>query len=113
MKNPAINVLSIGFGRTPAHATDNNIIKKHRNLDTLPSRDFSMHAHHYCKLFYVTECDSFSTMINDCKIEFTPGYIYYLPAYTLHTPTNHYSGSISTISAVSSSVSGTGGTVSG
>lgn len=94
----AVNVLSVGSGRTRAHSTDNHIIKKSRTLDTLPGNDFSVHAHHYCKLEYIIECDGFAIRINDCKTQYKPGYIFFQPAYTLHTPTNRYAGEVQKLS---------------
>ncbi len=98
MTNSRIKVLSISRGRTDAFSADNSIIKKGRNLDTLPDSEFSMHAHHYCKLSYILDCDDFYTRINDCMVSYIPGNIYFMPAYTLHTPTNHYTGSVTSIS---------------
>ena len=100
MKNSGIQVLSLSKGRTTAFSVDNSIIKKSRTLDTLPGGEFSMHAHHYCKLMYITDADDFYTRINDCKISFMPGFVYFMPAYTLHTPTNHYTGSVTSYASL-------------
>lgn len=90
-------IISASSSVTQAFAIDNSIIKA-RNVDTLPPTEIALHAHPYYSLVFVDDCDSFTTYIDGCPIEYLPGYAYFNPPDTLHSPKNRFSGMFSSIS---------------
>ena len=93
-----IDAVSVMIGHSPAHSFDNSVLKEKRNIDYVSPAEFTVHSHPYFSINYVIDCDEFTTKINNCKVNFKKNHIYMQPKNTLHTPTNLYTGAISSVS---------------
>lgn len=90
-------IISLTSSTSQAFAADNSIIST-RNVDTLPPTEIALHAHPYYSIVYVADCDTFTTYIDGCAINYMPGNIYFSPPDTLHSPKNQFSGMFSSVS---------------
>lgn len=97
MFGKVIDILMIAESYHVPFHSDNSIINT-RNIDTVPPENLSLHAHSYYHFYYISDCDSFESTINDCKLTFKPRTLYVFPPNTLHSPANHYSGYVAGIS---------------
>ncbi len=97
MRDFPFEIISVSSSTTQAFAIDNSIIST-RNVDTLPPTEIALHSHPYCSIIYVIDCDTFTTYIDGCAINYMPGNIYFNPPDTLHSPKNQFSGMFSSAS---------------
>ena len=89
-------IISASSSVTKAYAIDNSIIKT-RNVDSIPPTEIALHSHPYYSIIYVDDCDSFTTYIDGCPITHLPGYAYFNPPGTLHSPKNQFGGMFSSV----------------
>lgn len=87
-------IISADSSVTEAFHIDNSIIKV-RNVDALPPTQIALHSHPYYRLTYIDDCDTFTTYVNGCAINFIPESIYFDPPDTLHSPRNQFCGMVS------------------
>lgn len=96
LHKPPLDIISVSMSRTPAYYRDNSIINT-RNVDTIPPTDIALHSHPFFSTIYVTDCEAFTTYVDDCELRFSPGKLYIFPPGTLHSPKNQFAGVFSTV----------------
>ena len=94
----SVRFLSISKGISHPYTVDNSIIAHNRDIDYLPPKELTMHAHSYYNFLYIVETESFPLQFNGTEVFFKNNQLYLQPANTLHTPTDQFTGSRTSIS---------------
>lgn len=95
--NSPIKFLSVSKGITHPHTVDNSIISLNRNIDSLPPKELTMHAHSYYTFLYIIESEPFPLHLNGTEVIYKRNRLYLQPPNTLHTPTDQFAGSRNSI----------------
>lgn len=96
--NSQVKFLSISKGVFQPHTVDNSILAQSRDIDYLPPKELTMHAHSYYNFMYIIDSEFFPIKFNGKDVIFQKNQLWLQPPNTLHTPTDQFTGTTTSIS---------------